>query len=223
MSRSLSMPVRATPGSARFCPVAPFPIRLGMAHVPGMSIPQKNDVCFTGESIVTVSGFLSPDECDGFIQLTEAAGFGDAPITTFRGFVMAPELRNNTRVILDDVALARRLWARMEPFACARIGSFRAIGLNERFRYYRYDPGQYFKYHRDGAFIRSVDEQSLWTAMIYLNDDFEGGSTDFTDSDSIRPRRGMLLLFEHGLRHQGSPVTRGRKYVLRTDVMYRRS
>jgi hypothetical protein len=33
----------------------------------------------------------------------------------------------------------------------------------------------------------------------------------------------MALVFEHPVRHQGAPVTAGRKYVLRTDVMYRQN
>jgi hypothetical protein len=32
---------------------------------------------------------------------------------------------------------------------------------------------------------------------------------------------GKALFFEHDVRHQGAPVERGRRYVLRTDVMYR--
>jgi hypothetical protein len=30
----------------------------------------------------------------------------------------------------------------------------------------------------------------------------------------------MGLLFVHERKHEGAPVTSGRKYVLRTDVMY---
>lgn len=33
----------------------------------------------------------------------------------------------------------------------------------------------------------------------------------------------MALLFQHPIMHRGDPVTKGRKYVLRTDVMYRRN
>ena len=74
--------------------------------------------------------------------------------------------------------------------------------------------------------MRSPLEQSLLTLMVYLCDDFTGGSTDFdTRRDDLRiaPRTGMALVFEHPIRHQGAPVTRGRKYVLRTDVMYRQN
>ncbi|WP_315705976.1 MULTISPECIES: hypothetical protein [unclassified Bradyrhizobium] len=41
-------------------------------------------------------------------------------------------------------------------------------------------------------------------------------------SNVITPEQGMALLFHHPIMHRGDPVTRGRKYVLRSDVMYRR-
>jgi predicted 2-oxoglutarate/Fe(II)-dependent dioxygenase YbiX len=189
-----------------------------------MPLPERT-VLAEDESIITVSNFLSPDECEAFIRLTLAEGYEDAPITTFRGFAMRPDIRNNTRVMKDDLLLAGRLWERMKGFVPThhrRIGTWRAHGLNERFRYYRYTEGQYFKWHSDGPFIRSEEELSLFTAMVYLNDDFAGGMTDFQFGPSITPRRGMLLLFEHSLVHQGAPVSRGCKYVMRTDVMFRR-
>ncbi|MGZ3457725.1 MAG: 2OG-Fe(II) oxygenase [Archangium sp.] len=189
-----------------------------------MPLP-KRTVLAEDESIVTVSNFLSPEECEAFIRQTLAEGYGDAPINTLRGFAMRPDIRNNTRVMKDDPVLAGRLWERMKGFVPVhhpRIGTWHAHGLNERFRYYRYTEGQYFKWHADGSFIRSTEEESMFTAMVYLNDDFEGGTTDFHRGPSVAPRRGMLLLFEHELVHQGAPVLRGCKYVLRTDVMFRR-
>jgi predicted 2-oxoglutarate/Fe(II)-dependent dioxygenase YbiX len=190
---------------------------------PGMSLPQRT-VLEEDESIVTVSNFLSPEECEELIQRTLSAGYAEAPITTFRGFAMRPDIRNNTRVMQDEFALADRLWERMKgwvPTTHRRIGSWHPHGLNERFRYYRYTEGQYFKWHSDGPFIRNPEEMSLFTAMVYLNEDFEGGTTDFQFGPTVTPRRGMLLLFEHSLYHQGAPVRRGCKYVLRTDVMFR--
>ncbi len=55
--------------------------------------------------------------------------------------------------------------------------------------------------------------------MLYLNDGFEGGSTQFP-WDKIKPVEGMALVFPHRLLYQGSKVASGVKYVLRTDVMY---
>ena len=189
-----------------------------------MSTPTKTSIL--GDAIFTVHDFCPADECAALIRLAAGIGFSDAPITTSRGFIMAPEVRNNTRVILDDDARARELWQRLEPFVPARRHGWRAIGLNERFRFYRYEPGQYFRWHHDGSFIRGADERSLLTVMLYLDHDFVGGATEFERSrgDIVRvtPRTGMVLAFDHPIVHQGAPVERGVKHVLRTDVMYRR-
>ncbi|MDC0669076.1 2OG-Fe(II) oxygenase family protein [Nannocystis radixulma] len=188
-----------------------------------MNTPTRNAI--RGDGIFTVHDFCTADECAELLRLAHGIGFTAAPITTGRGFVMAPEVRNNTRVILDDEARAARLWQRLAPFVPERQDRWRAVGLNERFRFYRYEPGQYFRWHRDGSYFRDTREHSLLTFMIYLDAEFTGGSTDFDpDGEVLRvtPARGMALLFEHPIRHQGAPVLRGVKHVLRSDVMYRR-
>ena len=57
--------------------------------------------------------------------------------------------------------------------------------------------------------------------MVYLNEGFGGGATEFDDR-SVEPQTGQALVFEHRLRHQGAEVTRGTKYVLRSDIMFER-
>lgn len=175
-------------------------------------------------AIATVRGALGPDECAALIARAEAVGFDDAPITTAFGFVMAPEVRNNTRVMIDDPEAAASLWARFGPLLPARIGTWRATGLNERLRFYRYETGQRFAWHGDGAFEREDGERSQLTLMLYLSGGFEGGETEFrvVPPVAVRPEAGMALWFAHRVLHQGAAVTRGVKYVLRTDVMYRR-
>jgi hypothetical protein len=74
--------------------------------------------------------------------------------------------------------------------------------------------------------------KSYFTFLIYLNDDFEGGETRFympTEDGMVArgvvPKRGSVLVFPQGntcsLIHEGSAVTSGTKYVIRTDVLYR--
>ncbi len=172
--------------------------------------------------IMTLPDVLSAAECASLVAFAEGKGFAEAPITTFRGPVMAPEVRNNTRVMIDDPARAAELWARVAHALPARARHGRSVGLNERFRFYRYEAGQCFRWHRDGAFERSNGERSRLTLMFYLNDDFEGGDTEFEGGLRVRPKRGAALVFLHPVRHQGASVARGRKYVLRTDVMYAR-
>lgn len=185
------------------------------------------------DDIFTVRGFLTPDECAAHIARAEAAGFGDAPITTSVGAVVDKRVRNNDRVMIDDPALAAGLWERLRPLAPERLGGWVAAGLNERFRFYRYDPGQRFHWHYDGRFDRSPAERSFLTFMVYLNAGFAGGETAFRtrpfgalpdgdDEFEVVPQEGMALVFAHPVLHQGAEVTAGRKYVLRSDVMYRR-
>jgi predicted 2-oxoglutarate/Fe(II)-dependent dioxygenase YbiX len=171
------------------------------------------------DDIFTLSGFLEPVECISYIDLGESLGFEDAPIETFLGAAVAKDVRDNALVVRDDSALAREFWRRSELYIPRAIAGRRAVGINERFRFYRYDPGRTFRWHRDGAFERPDGERSRLTFMVYLNDDYEGGETRY-EGVTIKPITGMALLFAHRLLHEGSPVTRGRKYVLRTDVMY---
>jgi predicted 2-oxoglutarate/Fe(II)-dependent dioxygenase YbiX len=193
--------------------------------VPGIGRPYLygDNLDHTGPLVWTVPDVLPADVCAQLIAKIDELGPTDAPITTPRGFVMRPDIRNNKRVIFDDEALARRLFDRVAAALPQRLCGMRPVGANERFRCYRYEPGHRFAPHYDGAFVRNPDEQSLLTFMVYLNEGFGGGATTFHDFDvSVRPRRGTALLFQHRLLHEGCVVTSGIKYALRSDVMYRR-
>jgi prolyl 4-hydroxylase len=72
----------------------------------------------------------------------------------------------------------------------------------------------------DGSYSRNENEKSFYTFLIYLNDDFEGGETEFGNLFTVTPIKGSALVFYHPLRHEGKTLISGLKYVLRTDVMY---
>ena len=40
---------------------------------------------------------------------------------------------------------------------------------------------------------------------------------------SVLPQAGLVVLFEHGLLHEGQPVVSGTKIAIRTDVLYESS
>lgn len=174
------------------------------------------------------SELLSPAECRDFINRAETTGYqamqGDYP----------PSYRNNDRVVIDDPELARTLFARFRytlPDRLERGGqTWQLVGLNSRFRGCRYSGGQQFTRHRDGAHSEPDGAKSFLTLMLYLNDhsEFEGGHTRFYEdrwtqeiARSVPPAAGTGIVFDHTLWHDGQAVTRGKKYVLRTDVMYR--
>lgn len=117
--------------------------------------------------------------------------------------------------------MASSLFERARFALPATYKRWRLAGFNERLRYYRYSKDQQFDWHLDGSVQLNPGMASALTFMIYLNDGFEGGDTEF-GWDKFAPVRGMALVFPHRLRHRGAPVLAGRKYVLRTDVMYER-
>jgi len=172
-----------------------------------------------GAGIFTVSNFLTKEECQRKILRAEKQGYEDATIQTREGPVRAEKVRNNDRVIFDDESLAQMFYARAKGFLPAIQDDWLITGLNEKFRFYKYGSGQYFKFHKDGSFQRSSTEESMLTFIVYLNDDFEGGLTRFL-WDKVKPEEGMLIVFPHRITHEGSEVTSGYKYALRTDVMY---
>lgn len=182
-------------------------------------MPEYN---YITDQIFTVSEFFPPNECDSYIDLAESIGFEDAPINTSFGPQIRKDVRNNTRVVLDDQDRANELWSRIPDYVPHCIGGWQICGVNERLRFYRYDIGQQFDWHYDGYFERTNGERSHLTFMIYLNEGFTGGETTL-ENIAIAPKKGLALFFIHQIRHKGQPVVDGRKYVLRTDVMYRRA
>ncbi|MFT4978683.1 MAG: prolyl 4-hydroxylase [Myxococcota bacterium] len=178
-----------------------------------------------GRGIFLIEGALSLSECKAQIDHAEAHGFDVAPITTAQGPKMALSIRNNTRVMLDEPERATWLFERLRARLPEQHFGWGLKGLNERLRWYRYGRGERFNWHYDGSYARSPAERSRLTLMVYLSEDFSGGETSFDLPDghrTVKPTTGTVIVFPHNIRHTGAVVTEGRKYVLRTDVMYAR-
>jgi predicted 2-oxoglutarate/Fe(II)-dependent dioxygenase YbiX len=173
------------------------------------------------DKIWTIEKFLSKEECDELIALSEKIGYEEAEVSLESGAKMMKGLRNNYRVIHTDIELASNLWDRLKEYCPLEIEDNYSVGLNEQFRFYKYELDQRFKRHIDGRFKRDGTEESRITFMIYLNEEFDGGETTF-DEVNIIPKTGDALCFIHELKHEGCPVKGGIKYALRSDVMYKK-
>jgi prolyl 4-hydroxylase len=96
-----------------------------------------------------------------------------------------------------------------------------AYEQGEALQILRYIPGQEYRPHFD--FVNGATNQRLWTALVYLNDHYQGGETRFVRTGlEVRGRTGDMLLFwniqgdGHGdplAEHAGLPVTSGTKYL----------
>lgn len=176
---------------------------------------------YHSEIIWTIDNFLTEKECEELIIFSEQKGYDEAKVSLQSGAKMMKGIRNNYRLMYQDENLANQYWQLLKQFCPEEIENNEAVGLNEQFRFYKYESSQRFKRHIDGRFKRNEIEESRITFMIYLNDDFEGGATKF-DNVTIAPKRGTALCFIHEQKHEGCPVLEGIKYVIRTDVMYRK-
>ncbi len=179
-----------------------------------------------GSGVYSIKGFLTGEECRRMITCSEQMQYEKAAIqietiTTGNEQVRKEQVRNNDRIIFDDTVLAASIFERARKVLPAQLKEWTLSGLNERFRFYRYEVGQYFKWHHDLNFKISETESSFFTLLIYLNADYAGGYTAFRFAD-IKPEPGMALLFPHLIPHQGTAIDAGIKYVLRTDVMYKK-
>jgi prolyl 4-hydroxylase len=117
-------------------------------------------------------------------------------------------------------------WIAEDPVIHAlnrRIGAAAVIPVEcgEPLQILRYRPGQEFKPHRDCT--EMSDNQRILTMLVYLNDAYTGGETEFLDSGlKVRGKTGDGLLFRnadergvpdpHSL-HAGLPVQSGEKVV----------
>ncbi|MFG6486128.1 prolyl hydroxylase family protein [Roseateles sp. BYS78W] len=170
------------------------------------------------ERAFSVPGLVTPDECGELIALAERSGFDAASVRTEAGQQAMPRVRNNERTIVDESAWPARLWQRLKGIELPLVDGQSAVGLPRSLRFYKYLPGQRFKMHKDGPW-REDELVSQLTLLVYLNDGFGGGCTDFR-SFVVQPEAGSALLFLHDTWHEGAAVTDGVKYVLRSDVLY---
>lgn len=184
---------------------------------------------------ILVPNFLTRAECEELIASSESRGYAGADTD------YPPSYRNNHRHVNDSTDLAARLTERLRghvPETLVADGrEWRFDGINERFRFCRYQAGQRFNVHQDGVHHRGPVRRSHLTFLVYLTDGaaFSGGDTVFYargpadrgqgggphELGRVRPRAGSLLLFDHDIWHAGDEVTAGTKHVLRSDVLYR--
>ena len=95
----------------------------------------------------------------------------------------------------------------------------------------RYTPGEFYKEHYDffnnlGRDYRIANDRRA-TVVMYLNDDYTGGSTKFHDLPvEQQPKVGLALYWEYNYdldtnrltRHSGEPVTEGVKFIAQAFI-----
>lgn len=86
---------------------------------------------------------------------------------------------------------------------------------HEPYNMLKYSGGQEYRAHYDG----NTSTHRCVSAIVYLNNDYEGGQVEFTNFGiKIKPEPGMFLLFpsNYAYTHIAHPVTDGTKYAIVT-------
>ena len=177
-------------------------------------------------------GFLLATECKRMIELSETHGFQNA-----NAYCHLYRDRRNDRILVDDTGLAKLMWQRISrhvsDMTVSKFGKkWVPCGVNPRFRMCRYIGGEnhYFGRHTDGGYIDTqTGERSFLTLLVYLNskEEFEGGCTNFFSDKKmcqVVPRPGLCtVFFQEDMRclHEGEKVAAGKKYIIRTDIMFK--
>ena len=112
-----------------------------------------------------------------------------------------------------------------------KIANFLGIDISkgEHLQGQLYQEGQYFKSHQDFFSGPAYDKHCLasgnrsHTLMVYLNDGFEGGGTNFSNLNTIvKPEQGKAVAWQNmsegecleNAMHEGMPITKGKKYII---------
>jgi prolyl 4-hydroxylase len=186
--------------------------------------PQR--VIFDAPRVAVIEGCASHAECDWLIARARPDLMPALVYNTVQGAGMVGSTRSNSSVGFN-VAQSDIVFMLLR----ARIEAITGIAHLRLSNVLHYSPGQEFKPHFDFldpaqpgyAHDLETKGQRIATFLVYLNDDYEGGETDFPELDwRYKGRKGDALLFWNvdtaGLPdprtlHAGLPPTKGEKWV----------
>jgi len=176
---------------------------------------------------------LSPNECS---QLINKLDFNEHEVKESAHLISAAIksqqllIRTNIRRSFIDDRVAKLVWGAIKTLLPSELSDGRKLsGVRSKMNYYRYGEGQYFKTHLDGGFrFTQSGDTSEYTFVIYLNDDFVGGTTRYcplpewnSEVREVKPIQGGMLIFRQSdLKHCGVTVVKGFKHILQGMVMY---
>jgi prolyl 4-hydroxylase len=169
--------------------------------------------------IEIIQGLFSAEECR-YIQLLANPWMEPAMIYAADGGGMRDPHRDSDNMVVTPMAEDLVIQAINRCIAEA-TGTDYAWG--EPLHVLRYGPGQQYRPHHDAHAFGPPEKRRIATALIYLNDAYEGGETNFPEIGvTVRGAVGDMLIFHNltadkmpdpRMTHAGLPVVRGEKWL----------
>ena len=184
----------------------------------------ENKLIKKSDNLFLVEKFWDEEICNTIISLVEKDNVLPSEETVKDQITLDDNLdsRNDFMLYLQNEDLANIIFQSLSPFfkdIC--FDNIVPTGVHQDLRVYKYLPKQEFKRHRDGERVVSDYEKSYFSLLIYLNDNYEGGTTLF-DNCEIFPKTGLACFFPHKLEHSGTIVNSGNKFILRGNILFKK-
>ena len=169
--------------------------------------------------IAVVQGLFSAEECR-YIQLIANPWMEPAMIYAPDGSGLRDPHRDSDNMVVTPMAEDLVI---QSINRCIAAATETPVGCGEPLHVLRYRPGQQYRPHDDANGAAPINKRRRITALIYLNDAYEGGETNFPEIGiTVRGAVGDMLIF-HNLTadklpdprmvHAGLPVARGEKWL----------
>lgn len=167
--------------------------------------------------------FLSPNECDEIINAASKKGLNRSQVKDFK--VENNYRKSDTCWLSSSIPIVKQIYNRLEKLLQIKQNHF------EMMQVVRYNGNGYFKWHYDQCDeneewckkeIEKYNGYRLFTALIYLNDDYIGGETEFKYLPNQKKfKKGTMVIFrnvdknsiEKKSYHQGKPLKSGTKWI----------
>ena len=215
----------------------------------------------TVDDVIVLNDVLSSDELRVLIANLETNEWVPVGINGMSAGYTEGEEIGSYRLSCYEEKLAEALFDRVRKFLPERLeldeyamtewdghASWELTGLNPLFRFIKYLSGGKLVTHYDRSFVKSEEERSLLSFVLYLDADIEsGGATrfvrdnqdrlpiderDLSDWDRVANDEevinriegvpGSVAVFNHLDLHDSEPFVGKSKLIVRTDVMYKK-
>lgn len=215
-----------------------------------IACPQLKILYNSGEDesageIRLIEKLLTPAECQAIISQAQRHGFSRPG--QFDQSTRDCERLHTVDVAMSD-EMMQRLRGYLPEIIRVDGVRWRLHRFTHHWRYVEYQSGGHFRPHYDGAKMMPY-KMTCFTVQVYLDDDFVGGRTRFymdyeaermashaiedgkgchrfrpegPPTHAVDPSTGSALVFSHvhNVLHDGEPVAKGVKHIMRGDVLY---